>query len=149
MQFGIVTGARQFWHRECWTADRADLQEFLMALRDARAAEPYHGAEVYTHTDICLLPRVYRARSGNASRHKIAVATLPIRWITSIERECTAHPTNVRNRSSNMLKRIVGHRPRSFFALLTALKTRSKNSAQWSRLSMASPSSFLFTLSMN
>jgi hypothetical protein len=37
-RFGIVTGARQYWHRENWTPDRADLQEFLGALRDARRA---------------------------------------------------------------------------------------------------------------
>jgi hypothetical protein len=36
-RFGIVTGARQFWHWENWTPDRADLQEFLGALRDARS----------------------------------------------------------------------------------------------------------------
>jgi len=35
-RFGIVTGAREFWHRENWTPDRADLQDFLAALRDAR-----------------------------------------------------------------------------------------------------------------
>ena len=34
-RFGIVTGAREFWHRENWTPDRADLQDFLGALRDA------------------------------------------------------------------------------------------------------------------
>jgi hypothetical protein len=32
-RFGIVTGAREYWHRENWTPDRADLQEFLRALR--------------------------------------------------------------------------------------------------------------------
>ena len=37
-RFGIVTGAREFWHRENWTPDRADLQDFLAALRDARRA---------------------------------------------------------------------------------------------------------------
>jgi hypothetical protein len=37
-RFGIVTGAREYWHRENWTPDRADLQEFLGALRDARRA---------------------------------------------------------------------------------------------------------------
>jgi hypothetical protein len=36
-RFGIVTGAREYWHRENWTPDRADLQEFLGALRDAKA----------------------------------------------------------------------------------------------------------------
>ena len=37
-RFGIVTGAREFWHRESWSADRADLADFLGALRDARGA---------------------------------------------------------------------------------------------------------------
>ncbi len=37
-RFGIVTGAREYWHRENWTPDRADLQEFLGALREARRA---------------------------------------------------------------------------------------------------------------
>jgi hypothetical protein len=37
-RFGIVTGAREYWHRENWTPDRADLQDFLAALRDARRA---------------------------------------------------------------------------------------------------------------
>ena len=27
----------KYWHRENWTPDRADLQEFLAVLRDARA----------------------------------------------------------------------------------------------------------------
>jgi hypothetical protein len=36
-RFGIVTGARQFCHRESWTPDRADLWEFLGALRNARS----------------------------------------------------------------------------------------------------------------
>lgn len=36
-RFGIVTGAREYQHRPNWTPDRADLQEFLRALRDARA----------------------------------------------------------------------------------------------------------------
>jgi hypothetical protein len=35
-RFGIVTGAREFWYRENWTPDRADLCDFLGALRDAR-----------------------------------------------------------------------------------------------------------------
>ncbi len=35
-RFGIVTGAREYWHQENWTADRAELQEFLGALRNAR-----------------------------------------------------------------------------------------------------------------
>ena len=26
-RFGILTGAREYWHRENWTADQADLQE--------------------------------------------------------------------------------------------------------------------------
>ena len=37
-RFGIATGAREFWHRPNWTADRADLQEFLRAIREARSA---------------------------------------------------------------------------------------------------------------
>src|SRR5689334_8833766 len=37
-RFGIVTGAREYWHRPQWTPDRADLQDFLGALRDARHA---------------------------------------------------------------------------------------------------------------
>lgn len=37
-RFGIVTGAREFWHRASWSADRADLADFLGALRDARRA---------------------------------------------------------------------------------------------------------------
>jgi hypothetical protein len=36
-RFGIVTGAREYWTRPQWTPDRADLQEFLGALRDARS----------------------------------------------------------------------------------------------------------------
>lgn len=32
-RFGIVTGAREYWQRANWTPDRADLQEFLSALR--------------------------------------------------------------------------------------------------------------------
>lgn len=28
-RFGVVTGTREYWHRENWTPDRADLQEFL------------------------------------------------------------------------------------------------------------------------
>lgn len=35
-RFGIVTGAREYWHRPQWTPDRADLHEFLGALRAAR-----------------------------------------------------------------------------------------------------------------
>jgi hypothetical protein len=35
-RFGIVTGAREFWHRENWTPDRADLQDLLAALRATR-----------------------------------------------------------------------------------------------------------------
>ena len=35
-RFGIVTGAREYWHRENWTPDRADLHEFLGALRNPR-----------------------------------------------------------------------------------------------------------------
>ena len=35
-RFGIITGARELWHRENWTPDRADLHEFLGALRDAK-----------------------------------------------------------------------------------------------------------------
>jgi hypothetical protein len=35
-RFGIVTGAREYWHPERWTPDRADLKEFLGALRAAR-----------------------------------------------------------------------------------------------------------------
>lgn len=35
-RFGIMTGAREYWHRDGWTPDRADLQEFLGALRQAR-----------------------------------------------------------------------------------------------------------------
>lgn len=35
-RFGIVTGAREYWHRETWTPDRADLADFLRALREAR-----------------------------------------------------------------------------------------------------------------
>ena len=34
-RFGIVTGAREYWHRENWTPDRADLQEFLAAIKAA------------------------------------------------------------------------------------------------------------------
>ena len=37
-RFGIVTGAREFWHRPHWTPDRADLQELLSAIRYARVA---------------------------------------------------------------------------------------------------------------
>ena len=33
-RFGIATGAREFWHRETWTPDRADLHDFLRALRN-------------------------------------------------------------------------------------------------------------------
>ena len=36
-RFGIVTAAPEFWRRENWTADRADLQEFLKVLREARS----------------------------------------------------------------------------------------------------------------
>jgi hypothetical protein len=36
-RFGIVTGAREFWHRENWTPDRADLRDFLSALRRFKA----------------------------------------------------------------------------------------------------------------
>jgi hypothetical protein len=36
-RFGIVTGAREYWHRENWTPDKADLHEFLGALRNTRA----------------------------------------------------------------------------------------------------------------
>ncbi len=36
-RFGIVTGAREYWHRKNWTADRADLADFLRALRETRA----------------------------------------------------------------------------------------------------------------
>lgn len=43
-RFGIVTGAREFWHRENWTPDRADLQDFLGALGDARHASPGRSA---------------------------------------------------------------------------------------------------------
>ena len=35
-RFGVVTGVREFWHRPQWTPDRADLHDFLRALRDAR-----------------------------------------------------------------------------------------------------------------
>jgi hypothetical protein len=37
-RFGIVTGRREYWHRENWTPDRADLKDFLGALRCARTA---------------------------------------------------------------------------------------------------------------
>jgi hypothetical protein len=36
-RFGIVTGSRQFWHRENWTPDRADLQEFLRAIQENKS----------------------------------------------------------------------------------------------------------------
>lgn len=36
VRFGIITRAREFWHRENWTPDRADLHEFLGALREAK-----------------------------------------------------------------------------------------------------------------
>jgi hypothetical protein len=39
-RFGVVTGEREYWHRENWTPDRADLHEFLGALRDTRTATP-------------------------------------------------------------------------------------------------------------
>lgn len=35
-RFGIMTGAREFWHRPNWTPNRADLADFLRALRGAR-----------------------------------------------------------------------------------------------------------------
>ena len=35
-RFGVATGRREFWHRSNWTPDRADLQEFLAALRETR-----------------------------------------------------------------------------------------------------------------
>jgi hypothetical protein len=35
-RFGIVTGAREYWHRPQWTPDRADLHEFLGVLRSMR-----------------------------------------------------------------------------------------------------------------
>jgi hypothetical protein len=38
VRFGIVTGAREYWHRENWTPDHAGLQEFIGALREARRA---------------------------------------------------------------------------------------------------------------
>ncbi len=38
VRFGIVTGARELWYRENWTPDRADLHDFLGALRDTKAA---------------------------------------------------------------------------------------------------------------
>ena len=34
-RFGIVTGAREYWHRPQWTPDRADLHEFLAVLRSS------------------------------------------------------------------------------------------------------------------
>jgi hypothetical protein len=37
-RFGIVTWVREYWHRENWAPDRADLQEFLGALRETRRA---------------------------------------------------------------------------------------------------------------
>jgi hypothetical protein len=40
-RFGIVTGAREYGHRSNWTPDRADLQEFLGALR-VTALPPSH-----------------------------------------------------------------------------------------------------------
>jgi len=38
-RFGVVTGARQYWHRENWTPERAELKEFLGALRDTKAVK--------------------------------------------------------------------------------------------------------------
>ncbi len=35
-RFRIVTGPREYWHRKNWTPDRADLADFLRALREAR-----------------------------------------------------------------------------------------------------------------
>ncbi len=35
-RFGIVTGAREYWHRENWMPDRADLRDLLAAIRSAK-----------------------------------------------------------------------------------------------------------------
>jgi hypothetical protein len=37
-RFGIVTGPREYWTRQGWTPDRADMHEFLGALRRAEKA---------------------------------------------------------------------------------------------------------------
>jgi hypothetical protein len=36
VRFGIISGAREYWHRENWTPDRVDLQDLLRALRKTR-----------------------------------------------------------------------------------------------------------------
>ena len=35
-RFGILTGARQAWHRPNWTPDRADLHEFLKTMQQVQ-----------------------------------------------------------------------------------------------------------------
>ena len=38
LRFGIVTGAREYFHDSHISADRADLKDFLRAMREARLA---------------------------------------------------------------------------------------------------------------
>jgi hypothetical protein len=37
-RYGIFTGPREYWHRENWTPDRADLRDFLRACQRALQA---------------------------------------------------------------------------------------------------------------